>query len=45
MLSKEEEIKALTQEEFNHYESEIQSLENRLEMKDNMYLQQIEILE
>jgi hypothetical protein len=44
-MSKEEEIRALTQEEFERYESEITSLEHRLDIKDKMYVQQVHILE
>ena len=43
--TKEEEIRALTQEEFDRYQDEIRSLENRLEIKDKMYVQQVQILE
>ena len=43
-MSKEEEVRAVTREEFERYEKEIRSLENRLEIKDNMYVQQVQIL-
>ncbi len=45
LISNQEEIRALTQEQFDRYQKDIQSLQNKLQIKDNMYLQQINILE